>query len=228
MGCSVPTTLTRRIALVGILVVAACSSPIRDVRTIEPVPAPTPAPPSIAVPRCGTDQWHESICGAVPVSQSCGPRGDSLTSFGANYTIGWYAAPIDRGTFSFDRAATAAYWTSLANERVPHDSYCCYSRCTQLVVAPVAPPPRIPPNHEIEDRCVPPPPSTAYPADADPSCPAAVDLTGVLLPYRASTNVASGQPAWFPQYTTRSCCYSAVVPIQRPRNRSPGNTDREP
>jgi hypothetical protein len=151
---------------------------------------------------CITDQLEETICGAVS-DGTCGPMGDSLTSYGQSTIY------VTQGTYGGHDAAFAEFWLDgdatkgyqdslrVSNPGLPYESYCCYSHCTSLQVAASAQL-DVPAGFHTEPSCIPAPSAgTEVPAEADPRCPAAVTLAGGLRPLESA---GEGQ-----------CCYAVVV-----------------
>lgn len=177
----------------------------------------------ISASSCGSDTVFETMCGGMALPDgvgTCGPRADSLASAGVQrlsisvLTGGMKKDPLLQ-KFVLDEPATATYQASIppSGAGLP-GPFCCYSRCTPLVVAASAPAPRAPPGHHLADQCLPTPNSTRVPA-SDPSCPAAVELGGVLWPYRGPMSApkpGQGSPWWYRTNGGRSCCYTTIAP----------------
>ncbi|MCA9676679.1 MAG: hypothetical protein KC464_16720, partial [Myxococcales bacterium] len=163
------------------------------------------------VGQCGGDQLRETVCGAVSAdARSCGPMGDSLTSYGNSQlyvTQGQFSShDATFAGFALDDDATARYRVEIHDFQasLPVEEYCCYTACTTLTVAASAPL-DVPAGHHVESRCFPAPPGgTSQPAATNPACPAAVVLDGALRPHDGGTGA--------------SCCYQLIVadpPIQQ-------------
>ncbi len=172
---------------------------------------------------CGMDEVREQICGGVEKGGGCGTEGTQLTSYGAHsFVLGkasYTAHSASFAGFTHDDAATARYRQSLAKND-PHiqdpQNYCCYGKCTAIVVTDQAPQ-GVPPGMMATTRCLPAPTATSRPAKADASCPAGVVLDGAALPF-----VARG--------ATGECCYQSFVahalpPWPRPNRGRPMRID---
>ncbi len=180
---------------------------------------PRGAPRAASSDACGVDALFETVCGSVAppnIRGTCGPTGDALAAFGKRqvYVTSVSGSSHDPAlrAFRLDEEATRAYQTEIP-QRLPRENYCCYSRCTALVVAHGAPPLSPPPQHHLAQRCLPPPPGgTSAPAAADPACPAALSLQGSLVPYRH----ASATPRKTNVPPPASCCYDILVRDEPP------------
>jgi hypothetical protein len=98
--------------------------------------------------------------------------------------------------FDLDEDETEVYRASIgsAGAGLP-GPYCCYSRCTQLVVARSAPAVIATAGFRVEDRCIPAPSSTSAPGESS-ACPAALEVDGVLRPYRGPYTNSDVTPWW--------------------------------
>ncbi len=196
-------------ASVSIQTAASAVDPRTPSTTTTTATTTTPTPFS----PCGTDQVREQLCGqgAHANPDICPPTGDHLTAFGRNVIVSGiniHARDGTLGRFVFDPAATSAYRSELLGS-VPHQNlshYCCYSHCQKLAVAATAPK-QIPSGMTEGSYCIPiPEGGTKFPAARTRTCPAALQVEGVMRPY--STASVKGQ-----------CCYSIPVPVMPPHPR---------
>ena len=202
----------RRQMLVAIGLPACWSSP----QAPGPGAPADPPPAQVAVGVCRPDTIPETVCGSVDTEHkpesTCGPRGDSLESFGDSILYvtahDWTARAEALRHFRLDAKATASYrrtLTSLDPAWLP--GYCCYSRCSPLHASREVPV-DIPPGHHIENRCIPAPPGgTRHPDKQNSRCPDAIRLAGAQRNYTGSDGA--------------SCCYGVTVadppPFERQR-----------
>jgi len=202
------------------LVVAA--PPPTPVDAGAPVIAAAPdaaAPIQLAAPStatCGTDEVWEALCGGKGTGTgTCGATSDTLASWGYQrlvisvLTKGKADPLLER--FHYSDAETQPYAASIGPEGggLP-GPFCCYTSCTPLVVAARAATPKAPAGHHVEDACISPPASTRVPAKQNASCPAAIELAGVLAPYVGAHKPAHGI-WWYRANGGKACCYSVVV-----------------
>jgi hypothetical protein len=184
----------------------------------KPQPPPKPAPNNTVLV-CNKDQLFETVCGSVAAPNetgTCGPMGDSLLTYGKTKVVISFGTGVEHDpawkNFPLDNAATLEYRKELDGKVSVPENHCCYSRCTQLVVAKTAPPiGEPPPTHKKGELCIPPPPAgTNAPHAQVPSCPAALDLQGNKAPYRGPLKPTEqgARPWWF---HGESCCYTALL-----------------
>ena len=191
----------RRQMLLAIGLPACWSSPQ------APAPSgPAEPPAKVATGVCRPDTIPEKICGSVDTEHkpesTCGPRGDSLASFGDSVLYvtshDWTARAAALRHFRLDAKATASYRTTLTSlDPAWLPGYCCYSRCSPLHASREVPV-DIPPGYHIEDRCIPAPPGgTRHPDKQNRQCPDAIRIGGAQRNYTGTEGT--------------NCCYGVTV-----------------
>jgi hypothetical protein len=182
--------------------------PIKDTtNTIQHVVPPGPS--------CGADEVWEALCGGMGTGTgTCGQTADTNASWGyqrlviTQLTKG-KADPVLR-QFFLDGPETQAYAASIppSGAGLP-GPFCCHTRCTPLVVAARAAAPKPRAGFHLTDACISPPASTKQPAKQNASCPAAVEIGGVLAPFAGAHKPARGA-WWYRANGGKSCCYTVV------------------
>jgi hypothetical protein len=178
----------------------------------------------VTVARCGRDQILETLCGGMGIggTDPCGPRADSLASAGHQRLVltsirGGMKRDPQLQEFELDDDETATYRASIppSGAGLP-GPYCCYSRCMTLHVGTKAVVPQVPPTHQLGETCIPPPVGGTATPSSDPACPAAIELQGVMRPYRGAMAAGARGAWWLRTSGGKSCCYTTVVPKPRP------------
>lgn len=170
------------------------------------------------------DQLFETVCGGVAapnVAAVCGPRGDSLQSYGdrrvsVTQPTGMANDPQLRD-FELDDIASDAYRKKLASRGLGSlGNYCCYSRCTPLAVAKsAAKVTTSSKRHVVGERCIPAPAGgTSVPAKGRPECPAAATVAGGAMSPLVRSEPARAMRSgdmWWVADAKATCCYNVIA-----------------